>query len=160
MSPILPFTTEEAWEALPSYEGKTDSVHLEFFPEFKEEWIETELFKECERLGDIRGKVLKKLEEAREEKIIGNSLEAEVVIHAPSSLYPLLEKYQSYLNELFIVSSVSLQENQEEEMKVEVERVKWKKCERCWNYEPSVGTSKEYPEFCERCAKVVRSIKK
>ncbi|MFW6124045.1 MAG: isoleucine--tRNA ligase [Acidobacteriota bacterium] len=160
MSPILPFTTEEAWEALPAYKGKSDSVHLEFFPDRKKEWMEAELFKEGERLGDIREKVLKKLELAREDKIIGNSLEAQVVIHAPSSSYPLLEKYQSYLNELFIVSSVGLKKKPVKEIKIEVKRVKWKKCERCWNYSPTVGASEKYPEFCERCEQVVSAIKK
>jgi isoleucyl-tRNA synthetase len=160
MSPILPFTTEEAWEALPDHKEKTDSVHLELFPDFKEEWIETELFKEGEKLGELREKVLKKLEEAREDKVIGNSLEAEVIIHTPSSSYSLLEKYQSFLNELFIVSSVSLHKALKKEIKIEVRRVAWKKCERCWNYSPTVGTGQKYPEFCERCQQVVSSIKK
>jgi len=160
MSPILPFTTEEGWESFSGYKDKSDSVHLEFFPDFKEEWIEKDLFKEGERLGEIREKVLKKLEEAREEKIIGNSLEARVIIQASSASYSLLKKYQSSLSELFIVSSVSLKQGQEEEMEIEVKRVEWKKCERCWNYSPSVGSSQKYPEFCERCERVVNSIKK
>jgi hypothetical protein len=32
------------------------------------------------------------------------------------------------------------------------------KCQRCWNYWPSVGTDPEYPDICERCASVVRGI--
>jgi isoleucyl-tRNA synthetase len=160
MSPILPFTTEEAWDALPDHKEKSDSVHLELFPDFKEEWIEEGLFKEGEKLGDIREKVLKKLEEAREEKVIGNSLEAEVTVQAPPSSYSLLEKYQSSLNALFIVSSVSLHKARKKEIEIEVKRVTWKKCERCWNYSPTVGASQKYPEFCERCERVVSSIEK
>jgi len=174
MSPILPFTTEEAWEALADYKGKTDSVHLQFFPDFKEQWLEEAEFGEWERLGNIReevlkkleeareGKiignslearedVLKKLEEAREGKIIGNSLEAQVTVHADSSSYPLLEKYKESLPELFIVSSVSLKDDAREEVKIEV-------CS--WNYSPEVGSSQKYPEFCKRCEQVVDSIKK
>ena len=160
MSPILSFTAEEAWEALPDYKEKGDSVHLEFFPDFDERWMEGEEFSEWEKLGDIRENVLKKLEEAREKKIIGNSLEAQLKIHAAPSFFSLLKKYQKDLSELFIVSSVSLEDKVKEEIEVNVERVKWKKCERCWNYSPEVGSSKEYPELCKRCQLVVSSIKR
>ncbi len=160
MSPVLSFTTDEAWEALPDHKKKETSVHLEVFPDFKEKWMENKEFVEWERLGEIREKVLKKLEETREQKIIGNSLEAKVTVHAPSSVYPLLKKYQSYLKDLFIVSFVSLELNAEEEIEVEVERVEWKKCERCWNYSSEVGAGQQYPEFCQRCEQVVDSINK
>ncbi len=159
MSPILPFTTEEAWEALPDYKGKSDSVHLQSFPDFKEQWLETGEFREWERLGDIREEVLKKLEEAREAKTIGNSLEAHVTVHADSSLYPLLDKYKENLPELFIVSAVSLKDDAKQGVTAEVCRVEWEKCERCWNYSPEVGSSQKYPDFCKRCEQVVSSIK-
>jgi len=29
------------------------------------------------------------------------------------------------------------------------------KCQRCWNYWPTVGTSTEHPDLCERCIEVV-----
>jgi isoleucyl-tRNA synthetase len=160
MSPILPFTTEEAWEALPDYKGKSLSVHMELFPDSEQEWIGQKEFTEWKKLGDIREKVLKKLEEAREEKIIGNSLEAKVTVHAPPSSYPLLKKYLSCLNDLFIVSFVDLEQGSTGGIEVQVERVEWDKCDRCWNFTPDVGSSQEYPEFCKRCEHVVRSIKK
>jgi len=160
MSPILPFTTEEGWGALPHYSKKSDSVHLELFPPFEEEWIETDLFMDWEKLREIREKVLKKLEEARENKVIGNSLEAEVTIHASAPSYSLLKEHEDNLSDLFIVSSVNLEKNEKEQTLIEVKRVKWKKCERCWNYSSTVGSGQEYPEFCERCEKVVSSLKK
>ncbi|MBD3415480.1 MAG: isoleucine--tRNA ligase [Candidatus Aminicenantes bacterium] len=160
MSPILPFTTEEAWEALPDSKGKQPSVHLELFPKSEEKWIGTKAFAEWEKLGEIREKVLKKLENAREEKVIGNSLEAKVTLYATSSSLSLLKKYRSDLNGLFMVSFVDLKEGANEEIEVEAERVEWNKCDRCWNFTPDVGASQKYPEFCKRCEQVVRSLEK
>ncbi len=159
MAPILPFTTEEAWEAMPAYSGKSESVHLESFPEFTEKWLEDDMFQEWESLGGIREDVLKQLEKAREDKLIGNSLEAVVTIRAPQADRELLQKYRSELPALFIVSAVELDEGGGEEIEVDVERVSWQKCLRCWNYSDHVGTSDTYPDFCRRCEDVVAGMK-
>jgi isoleucyl-tRNA synthetase len=58
MAPILPFTTEEAWETMPEKKGKQESVHLELFPDMEEQWLEPELFREWEKLVVVREKVL------------------------------------------------------------------------------------------------------
>jgi isoleucyl-tRNA synthetase len=158
MAPILPFTTEEAWEAMPEFEGKSESVHLELFPEFSEEWLEEQLFQEWEALGRIREVALKELEKAREEKLIGNSLEAAITIRAPEGERTILAKYRSELPSLFIVSAVELEGAGGEEIEVNVERVPWQKCRRCWNYSDYVGTSESYPDFCRRCEDVVRDM--
>jgi len=158
MAPILPFTTEEAWEAMPDYAGKPESVHLELFPDFSDVWLGEDTFQEWEDLGGIREAVLKELEKAREDKLIGNSLEAAIKIRAPETERKLLEKYHSELPSLFIVSTVELEETGSEEIKVSVERVPWKKCLRCWNYSDHVGSSEAYPDFCGRCEDVVRNM--
>ncbi|MCJ7679244.1 MAG: isoleucine--tRNA ligase, partial [Candidatus Aminicenantes bacterium] len=78
LAPILPFTTEEAWEVMPGFSGKEESVHLALFPEFEETWIESDVFSDWEHLTAVREAVLKEMEIVREAKIIGNSLEAEI----------------------------------------------------------------------------------
>jgi isoleucyl-tRNA synthetase len=157
MAPILPFTTEEAWEIMPAFEGKEESIHLEKFPSFQEKWLDDSLFQEWEHLVLVRDKVLKELEGAREEKLIGNSLEASIVLKVPSSQEELLRKYETQLPSLFIVSAVELQSQPGEEFEVKVSKAPWEKCQRCWNFLPYVGKSSEYPHFCKRCEEVVKN---
>ena len=159
MAPILPFTTEEAWEILFPDQGKEGSVHLEKFPEFQEKWLEPELFKEWEDLILVRERVLKELEVARESKLIGNSLEAEAVLKVPAAQMELLKKYEEKLASLFIVSSVKLEAYDGEELRVEILKAPGEKCLRCWNFSTYVGKSQEYPQFCQRCEKVVKEIR-
>ncbi len=158
MAPILPFTTEEAWDVLPDFSGKTESVHLEQFPEFSERWLIDAEYEDWESLSRIRETVLKELELAREEKLIGNSLEAEVTLKTPVGVGKILKKFYSELPSLFIVSKVVLVDATGEEIEVQVARVTAKKCMRCWNFSDFVGQSPEYPNFCRRCADVVQDL--
>ena len=158
MAPILPFTAEEAWEFMPIFKGKGESIHLEQFPSFKEKWLDDDLFKEGESLVLIREKVLKELERAREDELIGNSLEARVSLKVPSSQDEFLKKYEKELPSLFIISAVELLSQPGEELEVEVSKAPWKKCQRCWNFSPYVGKNSEYPHFCKRCEEVVKTI--
>lgn len=158
MAPILPFTTEEAWEAMPTFEGKEESVHLELFPYFEETWLEAELFSEWESLISVREKVLKELEKSREEKIIGNSLEASLRLGIPSSRENLLKKYEKNLPSLFIVSEVNLASSSREELEIKISKAPGEKCQRCWNYSTYIGKSLQYPLFCKRCEDVVKKM--
>lgn len=158
MAPILPFTTEEAWQVLPSFPGKEESVHLESFPVFEETWLPEESRRDMDRLMALRELVLKELEKARETKLIGNSLEAEVVLRASSADLAWLKKYKDQLAPLFIVSSVVLETGPSEEPEVLVRRAPGEKCERCWNFSPAVGTSSDYPRLCRRCQDVLKEI--
>lgn len=155
MAPLLPFTTEEAWEAMPGFEGKDESVHLELFPLFKERWLEAKLFLEWENLVLVRDKVLKELEIARENKMIGNSLEASITLKVPPGQEGFLSEYEKELPSLFIVSAVALEPDSDEELEVKVSKHPGEKCLRCWNFSSYVGTSSEYPNFCKRCEEVV-----
>ncbi|MFP4083189.1 MAG: isoleucine--tRNA ligase [Candidatus Aminicenantes bacterium] len=158
MAPILPFTTEEAWEAIPSHREKAESVHLEAFPSFEGKWLEPHLFKEWEMLIAVREKVLKKLEAAREEKLIGNSLEAAVTLEVPGSQESLVKKYEQKLPALFIVSAVNLTSSSNQELEVKVSKAPGEKCQRCWNFSLYVGKSRRYPHLCKRCEEVVKSL--
>jgi isoleucyl-tRNA synthetase len=158
MAPILPFTTEEVLDIMPSFKGKEESIHLEEFPAFKEKWLDDTLYQERENLGLVREKVLKELEIAREEELIGDSLEAGVKLKVPSSEQELLKKYEEELPSLFIVSAVELLPHSGEELESEALKAPGIKCQRCWNFSTYVGKSSEYPHFCKRCEEVLKTM--
>jgi len=155
MAPILPFTAEEAWEALPPAAGREESVHLALFPEFGRTWLEAEEAKAWEELRTVRETVLKELEKAREEKLIGNALEARVTLRVPPALRALLSARGASLKDLFIVSEIVLEDGEGDEFVAVVAKASGRKCVRCWNYSPSVGTRPDHPDFCDRCDDVV-----
>lgn len=158
MAPILPFTAEEVWAIMPDFVGKEESVHLESFPQFGEGWLADETAEEMERLMAIREIVLKELEKAREAKLLGNSLEAQVTLSVSPSDRALLDKYGKDLASLFIVSCVVVKLGSSSELEVRVSRAPGEKCQRCWNYSPAVGKSRDYPRLCQRCEDVVRAM--
>jgi isoleucyl-tRNA synthetase len=157
MAPILSFTAEEVWKYLPQEPGKTDSVHLASFPEVKNEYLDDALNERWERIWEIRAMVTKVLEEARKEKVIGLSLDAQVHLYLPEKVFPFFECYEKDLKSIFIVSSVTLHlAKGEKEVRAEVSRAEGKKCERCWNYDVTVGTHKEHEAICHRCVEAIK----
>ncbi|MGH7395873.1 MAG: class I tRNA ligase family protein, partial [Candidatus Methylomirabilales bacterium] len=158
MAPVLSFTAEEVWAALPKTGGEAESVHLEAFPAVEGEWLDDALGERWERLLSVRDQVLKALEEVRQAKTIGNSLEAHVDLHAGTALLSFLRPYAAELPTLFIVSSVTLHpddEVPEDTLTVRVSRARGLKCERCWTYRETVGKRSEHPTLCDRCVTVL-----
>ncbi len=157
-APILPFTTEEAYQYAPFKEE--ESIHLLEFAQTEKEWFNEELSGEWERLLKIRDVVLVALEEARNKDMIGKSLEGHVLIDAGKE-NDLLKKYENYLKEIFIVSQVTIGESsgdiviERDDIKVGVKFADGKKCERCWMYSTSVGNNEKGLQVCDRCYKVI-----
>jgi len=166
MAPILPFTAEELWRYLPPDGEREESVHLSSHPQLDQRHFNPKLHDKWQGLFQARNAVLKVLEEKRAEKLIGNSLEAEVNIEAPETLFLFLEDYQDILEDLFIVSKVNLSELPSgkeltleaslETLHVSVTRTPGEKCERCWKYSETVGEDRDHPTICHRCARVVK----
>ncbi|WP_460180537.1 isoleucine--tRNA ligase [Thermodesulfovibrio sp. TK110] len=155
IAPILSFTAEEAWQHLPF--RKTESVFLEKMPEVLENFIDEELQLRWEKLIEIRDEVNKALEIKRQEKFIGNSLEAKVVLSVNENLKSFLEPYYDFLPTLFIVSQVQLNlDSQGSEFTVTIEKAEGAKCQRCWNYSTMVGKL-EIPDVCPRCYHVLKN---
>ena len=157
LAPILSFTTEEVWGHL----GGAGSVHTAYFPEPGDltEGLGAEHRERVEnwnKLLPLRDEVLKSLEAARQEKVIGAPLEASVRLSADDSLYPLLEEYAAELPGLFIVSHVALARQTEPGFSAAIERTGGIKCERCWKYTDDVGSDAELPTVCAACAAAVR----
>ena len=158
MAPILSFTAEEVWQHLPQGAAKAESVHQTLFPEVNGEYLNEALNEKWERIWEVRSAVTKALEDARREKTIGLSLDAQVQLHLPEKLHEFLQPYQQELKFIFIVSSVMLHRLADgKEVKVEVSRAQGKKCERCWNYDGSVGQEREHEHLCQRCVQAIRA---
>jgi len=156
MCPILAFTSEEIWKHIP---GKKDSVFLSEFPSSGK--IDESLDQKWQKILSIREKVLKIIEEAREDKLVGNSLEAEVTISCTKETAAFLETFEETLSLIFIVSKVNIAQfsaDSKEELKIVVKRASGEKCVRCWNWSESVGKNKQHPELCSRCVEVMKSI--
>jgi isoleucyl-tRNA synthetase len=158
MAPILPFTTEEVWKHVSGESGKASSVHLETFPEAKPEHFNEPLRDRWEKIWELRAVVTKALEEARQTKKIGLSLDAQVRLTLPEKMMEFIRPYEKDLKSIFIVSSVILQGDKDsKEIKAEVLSAAGKKCERCWNYDVSVGHHSEHPTLCGRCAEAINA---
>jgi isoleucyl-tRNA synthetase len=167
LAPIMSFTCEEIWPYLPPISGREESVHLASFPtpaEIAAEGIakaDPKRDEDWNALRSVRDEVLKALEDARNNKLIGGGLEASVHVTASEALYAVLKRYQDQLRYLFIVSAVDLTEgagNGTGSVQVEVKKADGQKCERCWNYSIHVGEDKNYPTVCERCSAVLKEI--
>ena len=157
MAPILSFTTEEVWKYIPQESGKAESVHLASFPEVVNEFLDDALNERWERIWEIRAVVTKALEEARKEKKIGLSLDAQVHLHLPEKIFSFLQSYEKDLKSIFIVSSVTLHQGKDEkEVRAEVLLAEGKKCERCWNFDVSVGHHPDHQAICQRCVEAIQ----
>ena len=163
LAPVICYTAEEAWLAYNGNENE-DSIHLKQFPEIPENWINDELNDKWLRIRKIRKFINGGLELARQEKIIGSSLEAKIVICMEDTQYStLLEAID--IEEISIVSKVevikgsilegSYKEDGLEGLGVLVSPALGKKCVRCWKIDEEIDNNLENP-LCNRCIEVVK----
>lgn len=146
LAPILPYTSEEVYSLLPHTE---ESVHLTDMPEVVTYSDSTEVEELFNLFFELKDKVNKKLEEARNDKLIGSALEAVVKINLDEKYNEVKEKLGSYLHQLFIVSKVEYTTDGEE---VVVEKSTGEKCNRCWNYVDHLNG-----DICDRCHNIINS---
>jgi isoleucyl-tRNA synthetase len=158
LAPVLTFTADEVWPLIP---GCTGSVHEALFPPVEKPDDAT--------LGrwagflEVRAAVTKALEDARNEKRIAGSLEAQVTVRGPKAALDPLRAHEARgrvfpgnLANLFIVSKVRLVDA-EGPSSVDVTRAAGSKCERCWTYSTAVGRLAP-SGVCERCADVLSGM--
>ncbi|WHY74352.1 isoleucine--tRNA ligase [Fictibacillus enclensis] len=160
-APILTHTADEVWKYIP---GVTEeSVQLTSMPESVSYPGEEELVKEWDRFMDLRDEVLKALEVARNEKVIGKSLTASITLYPSADVKSWLENVED-LNKLFIVSEARIGGTKDEapeeavqydQLAVSVKPAEGETCERCWVVSPEVGTNEKYPTLCPSCAEIV-----
>ena len=158
LAPMICYTSEEIWSYMPhKKEENKESVMLAYWPELNEEYNNKQIEEKWKKIIDIKEEVARKLEIARKDKVIGNSLNARVIIHADSDNAKFLNDNKNILLQVFIVSGLEIIEDgkKDDENKlnifVEVETAKGQKCERCWMYSETVGEDEENPTICHRC---------
>ncbi len=144
LAPILPYTSEEVYTLLcPN--GK--SVHLEDMPEVVKYSDEQEVLELFEKFFELKEIIYRELEVARNEKVIGAGLEAEVKLHLDEKYNTVKEKLGDNLRQLLIVSKITYVDEGKE---VEVVKHSGEKCERCWNYVDHVEDG-----ICPRCKHII-----
>ncbi|GAA0299269.1 isoleucyl-tRNA synthetase [Gracilibacillus halotolerans] len=158
MSPILTHTMEEVWRHIPGVEE--DYVQLTDMPEAREIKTNADLVQKWSAFMDVRNDILKALEEARNEKVIGKSLEASIVIQPNNSDVKELLSTIPYLHQLLIVSHAEVTDTLEdgktfEHVTVKVTKHNGETCERCWVVSDTVGDDNKHPSLCTRCAEIV-----
>ena len=141
-------TAEEAWGHLA---GNKDSVHLELFPEPQETLRDPVVRQQIDELLKLRGMIGQAIEKARQEKLIGNALEAAVVLRGDEKLVGSIPREE--LEEFFILSDLALEPATE--ASASITKTPNKKCARCWRRRPMVGKIEKHPDLCDRCAAVV-----
>ena len=150
-APILSFTTEEVYDNMP-YED-AESVHLTDFP-VKNLINDAVLEAKWDKLLEVRDDVNKALEESRNEKVIGKSLEAAVEVYSNDAEVVELLNSVANLNQFFIVSKVEVKENDGvayDLATVKVTKAEGHRCERCWNIVDEVNEE----GLCPRCASIL-----
>ncbi len=165
IAPILSFTADEIWQALP---GKhSDSVLLEnwYQPLCTLDSNDSMDMAFWQTILEIRSAVSKELETLRADKTIGSSLDAEVTLYVDEKLQPMLDSLGEELRFVLITSTASVEKLDQAEasctealldssgqsIKIKVRASDHTKCIRCWHHREDVGNNAEHPELCGRC---------
>lgn len=160
LAPILVHTSEEVWSHIPHVEE--ESVHLTNMPDRVE--VDREFVDRWNTFMKLRDDVNRALEVARNEKVIGKSLEAKVVIGSNDNFdaTSFLQQFAD-LQQLFITSQAEVVDHVEDGIPyqygdIRIEHAHGGKCERCWNYSESLGSVGELNNLCPRCQEVVKTL--
>ncbi|HXK58793.1 MAG TPA: isoleucine--tRNA ligase [Acidobacteriota bacterium] len=162
LAPILPFTADEIWANLYKHGAPFPSVHIGEFSREADRFYDSELLVRWERFRELREQVSKVLEEARESKLIGNSLEAQVELRCGEKTYQFLSTFGPDLKFLLLVSQVVLVQDSEkgqDGLDIRVSLAAGQKCERCWHYTTDVGSFEDYPTICGRCHQALEEMR-
>ena len=148
LTPIIPHTTSEAYSHLPF--DKLEDVYLERMPKVSQRFDE-KIMNAYELFQEVREDVLKALEEARDQKIIGKSLQAELNLEITEQMSEAFDTLdiKKNLNQVLIVSKVNL--SIKDKLNIEVKQASGHVCSRCWNIVESVNND----NICSRCQKVL-----
>ena len=157
-APILAFTCDEIWQAMPHREGDDgrNVVLNEMNQPFEKYALDEDAMKQWDKVIEVRTAVNAALEQARAEKKIGKSLEAKVAVTVPVEDAFMMHLGMDYLADLFIVSQVEMEVDKE--LTVDVFPAEGEKCPRCWKFHPLIGSHSKHPELCPRCAAVVETM--
>ncbi|MDI5832961.1 isoleucine--tRNA ligase [Shewanella xiamenensis] len=161
IAPILSFTADEVWQLLP---GQRDAYVFtqEWYQGLQSITLDTDLSDAYwENLLTVRNEVNKVIEQARRDKRIGGSLEAEVTLFADAALTEQLTHIGDELRFVLLTSEAKVLpladatsdavETELASLKLVVSATTAEKCERCWHHREEVGTIEAHPTLCHRC---------
>ncbi len=162
IAPIMSFTADEIWGYIPhSSDDNPKSVFLNDMPEKSGIKTDAEFIAKWDLIAELREDVKKALEIKRADKVIGKSLEADVILYADGEIKDAIAEFVSELPEIFIVSKVELKDGEGEfkgeldGVSIDVVKATGEKCERCWKFSESVGKHEDHPTLCDRCHSVI-----
>ncbi|MDJ0746013.1 MAG: isoleucine--tRNA ligase [Xenococcaceae cyanobacterium MO_167.B27] len=172
IAPVLSHMAEDIWQSLP-YQTGYKSVFESGWVETKEEWKKPDMVEFWDTIRNLRDEVNKVMEEARQDKVIGSSLDAKVLLYLGdvkwknklASLNPtdsLDAKSVDELRYFFLASQVELLDtmgeiekaaykSESDTVSIAIVKADGEKCERCWNYSTTVGSFTDDPTICDRC---------
>jgi isoleucyl-tRNA synthetase len=169
LAPMMSFTAEEVLEFSPKRKSVIpSSVHCLSWPTVDKNWIVPELEEKFKVLLEMRGFVLKALDEQRKAGKIGSGLQAKVIMATASHRdYQYFSSFKENLASLFIVSQVELKQVTSVtaplneyfgQTELQIYPADGVKCARCWNLRTDVGQSVAHPSLCSRCAEIVEQV--
>ena len=146
LTPILPHTMSEAYDALP-YKSAAD-IYLTDMPEASLD-LDEALESKMDEFMKYRDIVLKNLEEARSQKIIGKSFNAHLTITLDDKAEEVFAPIKDTAAQLLIVSQLEFKHG--EEFSCEVKPAEGHVCARCWMIVPEIDEN----ELCPRCKAIL-----
>ena len=156
LAPSLSFTCEEAWKA----KGNTSSIHLEDFLKASQDFKNNDIANKWNIIKNIRKVITGAIEKKRAEKLIGSSLEANIIIYVKEDLKKKIEEIN--FDEIAITSSFQLLDYKNkkdyfaleeiDDVAVTVEKTDGQKCERCWKYTVILQDK----QICQRCDEAIK----
>lgn len=158
LTPIIPHTMEEIWGYLHE---KQDYAELSEMPKVETYDDQEALIDNWAVFMKLRDDVLKALENARNEKIIGKSFEAAVTITPNQEVKTALDNLKADFRQILIVSKLTISDHASDDAqkydtaKIEVIHAPGKVCQRCRMTRTDIGIDPKLPTLGERCAKIV-----
>tara|TARA_B100001248_G_C27313140_1_gene423002 strand:- start:390 stop:827 length:438 start_codon:yes stop_codon:yes gene_type:complete len=135
----LSFTTEEIFKLINK--NSNSSIHLEKFVSIPENWRNKSLVEKWDEILSIREVVNASIELKRADKLIGSSLEAEIIIELNKRKYEILKNYDFAEICITSVAELKLNSDAKDSINVVTKKAEGKKCPVCW---------KIFKDKCER----------
>ena len=165
MAPVLSFTAQEIWQALPGEHGEfvfTDVWYQDIAQYATQGELNDDYWSE---VLAVKEQVNRALEVAKKDKLIGGSLEAEVTLYASDAILENLAKLEDELRFVLITSVAAIKplsektddafDSEVDGLFVDVVASSGTKCERCWHYTDDVGQEEAQTDLCGRCVENV-----
>jgi isoleucyl-tRNA synthetase len=154
LAPVLSFTTEEAWQALPAeLRGDTESVFDTSFDVARHRGASESDLRLWQLLRTLRSRVAASASP--------RDFEAQLRLVVTPAEYKRLNALGDNLREALVISQLDLAASEGESSDGVVEFVlapaQGEKCARCWKYR-QLGTDPEHPSICADCVQVVRPL--